>query len=461
MKNIKKDIQNNSKEYLAELFDFLEIPSISTDSQYAEHVQAAALFTKQLLDNAGVENIELIQTDGHPLVYGEKILSDSYPTVLVYGHFDVQPADPIDQWDSDPFRPEVRDNKVYARGASDDKGQLHMSIKAFEVLSRAKKMHCNVKFLLEGEEEIGSPHIAQYIAKNKEKLHADVVLVTDTALIDKDTPTITTSLRGMTMLEVEVKSLKRDVHSGVYGGAVHNPIHVLSKLLGDLEDENFQISIPGFYDDVLDIDEKERKMHSHNASKFMSTMEDVCCGKSIHETGYSEYESTTMRPAIDVNGISGGYAGEGHKSVIPEKATAKLSVRLAPGQKPAKIADLVEQYIVKNAPSTVEVTIKKEKESPYGIGDPVRMSIDSREFAAAKQAFMKVYRKKTVPVWCGGSIPVVSVFKHVLGIPSILIGFGLETDNIHSPNEHFHIDNYMRGIETLAWFYTEYAKIEK
>lgn len=458
MKEVKKYIKDNQSAFLAELFEYLKIPSVSTDPAYKEKVQEAAFFTKELLEKAGAENAQVISTEGHPLVYAEKIISDTLPTVLVYGHFDVQPADPVAEWESDPFKPEVRDDKIFARGASDDKGQLHMSIKAFEALSKTQKLQCNVKFLLEGEEEIGSPNIAEYIAENKERLKADTVLVTDTALIDKDTPTLTTSLRGMANIEIEVRSLKRDAHSGVYGGAVHNPIHVLSKLLGDLEDEDFKIKIPGFYDNVDDISQDDRDLHTKPSTTFSEATKHICCKEGVCEAGFNQYESATIRPSIDVNGIYGGYTGEGQKSIIPEKAVAKVSIRLVSNQKPNEIIELIENYIKENVPKTVEVSVKKAATNDYGVGDPVMLQTNSDEYNAAKQAFAKTYSNEMIPMWCGGSIPVVSVFKKLLNTTSVLIGFGLETDNIHAPNEHFHLENYFKGIETLAWFYETYAK---
>lgn len=453
MEKIQQYIAENQDDFFLELFEYLRIASVSTDSAFNAQIHEAAGFTAEALKSAGVSEVEINQEYGHPIVMGRHTIDKEKPTILVYGHYDVQPPDPISKWENDPFEPVVKNGAVFARGASDDKGQVHMQIKAFETLVKTDNLPCNVIFLIEGEEEIGSKGVSRFIQENAGDLNADVLLVSDTALLDKETPTLTTTLRGILTLEITVKSLTKDVHSGVYGGAVHNPIHVLSKMIGDIEDENFQIQIPGFYDAVINIDQELRKNQEKNAKAFSRMTEQICCGKEVCEKTYSAYESATIRPALDVNGIYGGYIDKGHKSIVPDSATAKISIRLVPNQKPQQIAELVREHFTKHAPKSVEVDIRVEDVEIEGAGDPVLLKDGGSAFEAAEAAFAKTYDKDLVSIWCGGSIPVVSVIQSQLGIQPVLMGFGLESDNIHSPNEHFYLENYTKGIETIAWFY--------
>ncbi|MCS6824759.1 MAG: dipeptidase [Cytophagaceae bacterium] len=442
--------------YLNELFDFLRIPSVSADSAYRQEVMHAAEWLCGSLSSAGLDKAEIFSTDGFPVVYAEKIVDPMYPTVLIYGHYDVQPPDPLNLWISPPFQPEIRNGRIYARGACDDKGQLYMHIKAIELMLANKDLPCNVKCIFEGEEEIGSDNLGKFIHTNRERLKADVVLISDTSIFSNDTPTLTVGLRGLSYLEVEITGPNRDLHSGVYGGGVANPINVLCRMIASLHDDNHRITIPGFYNDVLSVSEEEKTMmnqlpFSLEEYKDQLGIEDVC-----GESGYNTIERTSVRPTLDVNGIWGGYTGEGAKTVLPSKAFAKISMRLVPNQSSEKITELFIKHFTSIAPSSVKVNIK-----PHHGGEPCLTPVESQEYRAAAHAFEEVWGKKPIPVRSGGSIPVVSLFEKILSLKTVLLGFGLDEDNIHSPNESFRIDNFLKGIETIIAFYHHYAELKK
>ncbi len=440
--------KENKQKFLNELLDLLKIPSISADSKYKNDVKNAAEFVKGSLESAGVDKAEIHDTDGHPIVYGEKLIGKDHPTVLVYGHYDVQPPDPIELWDSPPFEPVIKDEKIYARGACDDKGQMFMHIKAFESLVKTNSLTCNVKFMIEGEEEVGSDHLEDFVKENKEKLEADVIIISDTSIISNDTPSITVGLRGLSYLQVEVTGPNRDLHSGVYGGAVANPINVLSKLIADLVDDQGRVTIPGFYDRVDELTDDERQALAEAPFDLNEFKTDLGIDDVQGEMGYSTTERVGIRPSLDVNGIWGGYTGEGAKTVLPSKAYAKISSRLVPNQDSDEIMELLKQYFINQAPDSVKVKV-----TPHHGGTPAVISTDSAGYKAASKAFEKAWGKTPIPTREGGSIPIVALFKDVLGLESILMGFGLDSDAIHSPNEHYGLFNYYRGIETISYFY--------
>ncbi len=446
-------LEENKERFLEELIELLKIPSVSADSQFSDDVFEAAQFVKARLEEAGADNVEVCSTEGYPVVYGEKIIDDSKPTVLVYGHYDVQPADPYDLWTSPPFEPVVKDEKIYARGACDDKGQAYMHIKAFEMMMKTDSLPCNVKFMIEGEEEVGSDNLEQFVIDNKEKLKADIVLISDTSMIANDVPSITTGLRGLAYLEVKVTGPNRDLHSGFYGGAVANPINVLCDMIGQLQDESGKITIPGFYDSVIEVSDAERAEMAKapfDLDRFKSSIgiKDV-----KGEEGYSTNERTSIRPSLDVNGIWGGYIGEGAKTVLPSYAQAKISMRLVSGQDPEKIADLFEKHFKSLAPNSATVEINRH----HG-GEPAVTPIDIPAYKAASKAYETTFGKVPVPQRAGGSIPIVALFEKELGLKSILMGFGLDTDAIHSPNEHFGLFNFYKGIETIPYFFKFFAE---
>ena len=461
MQNVQNYIDQNKERFLAELFELLRIPSISADPAYASDVQKTAAFVAESLEKIGVDKVEICPTPGHPIVFGEKIINPDLPTVLVYGHYDVQPADPVELWDTPPFEPTIKqtdihpEGAIFARGSCDDKGQFYMHVKAFEAMQATGALPCNVKFMIEGEEEVGSAHLGDFCKENKEKLAADVVLISDTSIIDNDTPSITVGLRGLSYLEVEVTGPNRDLHSGVYGGAVANPINILSKMIASLQDENNHITIPGFYDDVEVVNEADRK--AMNKAPF--NLENYKKGLNIAdihgETGYTTLERTSIRPTLDVNGIWGGYIGEGAKTVLPSKASAKISMRLVPHQEPEKITALFADHFKKIAPASVSVKV-----TPHHGGDPVVTPTDTPEYQAAHEAMKSTFGKDPIPQRSGGSIPIVALFEQILGVKSVLMGFGLNSDALHSPNEHYGIFNYYRGIETIPHFYHHYAKLK-
>ncbi|MGL4599401.1 MAG: dipeptidase [Bacteroidia bacterium] len=451
-------IAANRQRFLDELFELLRIPSVSADPQYKGDVLRTADAVKAKLEAAGATNVELCPTDGYPIVYGEKIIDPAKPTVLVYGHYDVQPADPIDLWTTPPFEPVIRttpihpEGAIFARGSCDDKGQFYMHVKALEVMLNTNTLPCNVKFMIEGEEEVGSANLGAFLQKNKEKLKADVILISDTSIIANDTPSIDVGLRGLSYMEVEVVGPNRDLHSGVYGGAVANPINVLCKMIATLHDENKHITIPGFYDDVVELSAEEREEMSHAPFNLDEYKKDLAIEDVMGEKGYSTIERTGIRPTCDVNGIWGGYTGEGAKTVLPSKAYAKISMRLVPNQSSEKISKLFDAYFNSIAPKGVKVKV-----SYHHGGEPVVVSTNSNAYRAASRAMETTYGKKPIPTRGGGSIPIVALFKSVLGLDSVLFGFGLDSDALHSPNEHYGVFNYLKGIETIPQFYQFYT----
>jgi acetylornithine deacetylase/succinyl-diaminopimelate desuccinylase-like protein len=449
-------IEQNKERFLSELFELLKIKSISADPQYKSDVLQAAVFLKEHLQSLGAENVEAIPTPGHPIVYAEKIIDPSLPTVLVYGHYDVQPADPLELWKTPPFEPEIRNNKIYARGASDDKGQMFIHVKAFEIMMKTNTLPCNIKFMLEGEEEVGSANLGDFVKKNKEKLKADVILISDTSIININTPSITVGLRGLSYMEVEVAGANRDLHSGVYGGAVANPINVLCKMIASLTDSDNRITIPGFYEKVKEYSEAERKELAKRPFDLEEYKEDLGIDEVMGEKGYSTIERTGIRPTLDVNGIWGGYTGEGSKTVLPSKAFAKISMRLVSDQDYEEISNLFEKHFKSIAPKGVSVKV-----TPHHGGQPAITPIDSIDYEAASKAFEQAWGKKPIPAMEGGSIPIVALFQKELGLSSVLMGFGLDSDTIHSPNESFGLTNFYKGIETAVYMHRHYAQLAK
>jgi acetylornithine deacetylase/succinyl-diaminopimelate desuccinylase-like protein len=448
MQTIKEYIDANRQRFLDELFELIRIPSISAEEAHRPDMQRAAEYWRDALLSAGADHAEVCATEGNPVVYGEKIIDPARPTVLVYAHYDVMPVDPEALWLSPPFEPEIRDGRIYARGANDDKGQGFMHAKAFEAMVRTDTLPCNVKFMVEGEEEIGSGSLMEWCRKNKERLLADVILVSDTSLIGKETPSITGGLRGLSYLEVEVTGPHRDLHSGLYGGAVANPVHVLCAMIASLHDEKGRITIPGFYDDVLEVSADERALMAQAPFDGEAYRRALQIADVAGEAGYSTPERTGIRPALDVNGIWGGFTGEGSKTVIPSKASAKISMRLVPNQDWQKISHLFEAHFVRIAPATVRVKV-----TPMHGGAPYVSPTDSAAYRAAERAMTETFGKRPVPFRSGGSIPIIATFEQVLGIKSILMGFGLESDAIHSPNENFSLWCFFKGIETIPLFY--------
>lgn len=446
-------IKDNKQKFLDELFDLLRIPSVSADPAYKNDVLKTAEFVKQSLESAGADNVEVCETAGYPIVYGEKIIDSSLPTILVYGHYDVQPADPLELWDSPAFEPVIKDNKIYARGACDDKGQMYMHVKAFEAMMQTDGVPCNVKFMIEGEEEVGSDNLGVFVKENKDKLEADIILISDTSMISLDTPSITVGLRGLSYLEVEVTGPNRDLHSGVYGGAVDNPINVLCEMIASLKDDKNRITVPGFYDKVVALTQEERKALNEAPFDLADYKKDLDIDDVNGEDGYTTLERAGVRPTLDVNGIWGGYTGEGAKTVLPSKAYAKISMRLVPNQVSDEITELFTNHFKSIAPSSVKVNV-----TPHHGGEPAVTPTDSVAYAAASDAFVEAWGKAPIPTRDGGSIPIVSLFKDELGLDTVLMGFGLDSDAIHSPNEHYGIENYMKGIETITLFYKHFVK---
>ena len=453
---IKEYIETHKDRFLEELFELIRIPSISSKEENKGDMFRMAEAVKESLLKAGAEKAMVLKTDGHPVVYGEKFVNENLPTVLVYGHYDVQPAEPLELWKSQPFEPEVRDGKIYARGADDDKGQLFMHVKAFEFMNSTGSLACNVKFMIEGEEEIGSPSLEKFCRENKEVLKADVILVSDTTMIASDIPSITVGLRGLSYLQVEVTGPNRDLHSGLYGGAVANPINILAKMISKLTDENNHITIPGFYSNVLEVSEKERAEMAKAPFNLEEYKKAIDVAEVDGEKGFSTIERTGIRPSLDVCGIWGGYTGEGAKTVLPSKAYAKISMRLVPNQDSKKVDHLFEEYFLSIAPNTVKVKVQ----SLHG-GQGYVSPIDTPAYMAASKAVEETFGKKPIPTRSGGSIPIISTFEQVLGIKSILLGFGLESDAIHSPNENYPLFNFFRGIETIPSFYKNFAELMK
>lgn len=446
-------IENNQDKFLNELFDLLRIPSISADSAYALDVQHCAEYTAMRLKEAGADNVTLEQTSGNPIVYGDKIIDPNKPTILVYGHYDVQPSVPDELWNTPPFEPTVKNGNIYARGACDDKGQFYMHLKAFETMMQTNTLYCNVKFMIEGEEEIGSTNLGIYVKDNQEKLAADVVLISDTGMIDNDTPSIDTGLRGLSYVEVEVTGPKIDLHSGTYGGAVGNPINVLCNMISSLHDENRRITIPGFYDTVNVVSDEDREAMSKTPFSLDEFKSELEVDDVMGELGYSTIERTGIRPTLDVNGIWGGYTGEGAKTVLPSKAYAKISMRLVPSQTSKEITQLFQDHFEKIAPKSVKVKV-----TPHHGGEAAVTPTNSAAYKAASRAMEKTFGKKPVPTRGGGSIPIVALFEEVLGLKTVLLGFGLDSDAIHSPNEKYGLFNFYKGIETIPYFYEYFAE---
>jgi len=456
MENLKQYVEENKQRFLDELFELIRIPSISSLSEHKDDMYKVAELWKKYLEEAGVDKAQIYDTKGHPILYAEKIIDPAKPTVLFYGHMDVMPVDPIELWDSKPFEPEIRDGKIYARGADDDKGQAFMHTKAFEFMVKTNQLPVNVKFMIEGEEEIGSPNLTTWCAEYKDMLKADVILVSDTGMIAPDIPSITTGLRGLTYLQVEVTGPNRDLHSGLFGGAVANPINELAKIIAKLTDENNKITIPGFYDDVLESTDEERKKLNEAPFSTEEYKKAIDVEELSGEAGYTTIERTGIRPSFDVCGMWGGYTGEGAKTVLPSKAYAKLSSRLVPDQDNEAIAELMKKHIEKMAPKSVKIEV-----TPLHGGQAYVCPIDIPEYKAAEKAFEEAFGRTPVPVRSGGSIPIISTFEEVLGIKSVLMGFGLESDAIHSPNENYPLYNFYKGIETIPLFYKYYAEINR
>ena len=449
-------LNGHKDKFLNELLDLLRIPSVSADKKFDGDVKNAAMFVKDQLIAAGVDYAELCETKGQPIVYAEKIIDPTFPTVLVYGHYDVQPADPYELWDHPPFEPIVKNDRIYARGACDDKGQMYMHVKAFEAMMETNTLTCNVKFMIEGEEEVGSDNLEAFIKEEKQKLSADVILISDTSIINNDTPSITVGLRGLSYIEVEVTGPNKDLHSGVYGGAVANPINILSKLIADMQDEEGRITLPGFYDDVLEYSEAQRAEMAKAPFDLDHYKKELNIEEIKGEKGFSTIERVGIRPCLDVNGIWGGYTGPGSKTVLPAKAFAKISTRLVSNENSDKITQMIIKYFEENAPKSVKVKV-----TPHHGGTPAVVSTHSNGYQAASKAFAQSWGKTPIPTMEGGSIPIVALFIQELKIEPILMGFGLDSDDIHSPNESYGLFNYYKGIETIAYFYHHFSQVSK
>lgn len=452
-------ISSNKDRFLNELLDLLKIPSISAKPEHKSDMDLTAEAVKQRLIEAGADKVEICQTNGYPVVYGEKIIDSSKPTVILYGHYDVQPADPLDLWYSPPFEPVIKktdvhpEGAIFARGACDDKGQMYMHVKAFETMMKTNSLPCNVKFMIEGEEEVGSTNLGPWIIENKERLKGDIILISDTSIIANDIPSIDSGLRGLAYMEVEVTGPNRDLHSGVYGGAVANPINILCKMIAACHDENNHITIPAFYKDVLDYNDEDRAEMAKAPFNLEDFKKDLAIAEERGEKGYSTNERTGIRPTLDVNGIWGGYTGEGAKTVLPSKAFAKISMRLVPNQNSHNISEIFTQFFESIAPKSVKVKV-----TAHHGGEPVLVPTNSKGYLAASKAMEETYGKKPVPTRSGGSIPIVALFKKELGLDSILFGFGLDSDGLHSPNEHYGLFNYYKGIETIPLFYKYFTE---
>lgn len=462
MKDSKQFVQENKQRLLDELIELLKMPSISADSAYSQDVINTAEAVKKSLEVAGCDIVELCETPGYPIIYGEKIIDPTLPTVLVYGHYDVQPADPIELWTSPPFEPVIKttelhpEGAIFARGACDDKGQMFMHVKAFEYMVANNTLPCNVKFMIEGEEEVGSVSLGWFVKRNQEKLKNDVILISDTGMISNEQPSITTGLRGLSYVEVEVTGPNRDLHSGLYGGAVANPINVLTKMIASLHDENNHITVPGFYDKVQELSREERDEMAKRPFSLDNYKKALDIDEVYGEAGYTTNERNSIRPTLDVNGIWGGYTGEGAKTVIASKAFAKISMRLVPNQEWEEITELFKKHFESIAPAGVRVEVK-----PHHGGQGYVTPIDSIGYQAAAKAYTDTFGVAPIPVRSGGSIPIVALFEEELGSKSVMMGFGLDTDAIHSPNEHFGVFNYLKGIETIPLFYKHYTEMMK
>ena len=461
MQELKNYIDQNKQRFLDELLEMLKIPSISADPAYKSDVAKTADVVAESLKRAGCSHVKVYPTKGHPIVYGEHMIDPKFPTILVYGHYDVQPPDPLDLWTSPPFEPVIKktekhpDGAIYARGSCDDKGQFYMHIKAFEAMVQHHALTCNVKFMIEGEEEVGSVNLGAFCKENSEMLKCDVVLISDTSILGNDIPSITVGLRGLSYVEVEVAGANKDLHSGVYGGAVANPAQVLCDMIASLKDKNKHITIPGFYDDVEVVSDEERAAMNKAPFDKGTYMHDLGIEATMGENGYTVLEQTSIRPTLEVNGIWGGYIGEGAKTVLPAKAFAKISMRLVPNQKSDKITELFKNYFESMAPPGVNVVVR-----PHHGGEAAVTPSDTPEYKAAAMAMKQSYGKDPIPVRGGGSIPIVALFEKVLGVKTVLMGFGLDSDDIHSPNEHYGLFNFYKGIETIPYFHKYYKELK-
>lgn len=461
MTDRNKYIQENKDRFLNELIELLKIPSISADPAYKKDVATTAEEVKKSLLAAGCNHVEVYPTSGHPIVYGEHTIDSNLPTVLVYGHYDVQPADPLELWASPPFEPVIRktdihpEGAIFARGSCDDKGQFFMHVKAFETMVKTNSLPCNIKFMIEGEEEVGSVHLGQFCRDHQNMLKCDVILISDTSIIKNDTPSITVGLRGLSYVEVEVTGPLKDLHSGVYGGAVANPAQILCDMIASLKDESKHITIPGFYNDVIEVSLDERAAMAKAPFDIEEYKASLDIDDVYGERGYSVNEQTSIRPTLEVNGIWGGYIGEGAKTVLPSKAFAKISMRLVPNQKSDTITKLFKSHFESIAPKGVKVEVR-----PHHGGEAYVTPTDTAEYLAAAQAMKTTFGKDAIPVRGGGSIPIVPLFEQVLNVKSVLMGFGLDSDDIHSPNEHFGLYNFYKGIETIPHFFDAYSQLK-
>ncbi len=453
MNTIKDYIEENKERFLNELFELIRIPSISSIEAHKPDMIRCAEYWKKLILEAGADKCEIMPTQGNPVVYAEKIIDPKLKTVMIYGHYDVMPVDPVELWNTPPFEPEIRDGKIWARGADDDKGQAFMHAKAFEYMVKTNQLPCNVKFMLEGEEEVGSPSLYPFCEENKELLKADIILVSDTGMIDKDTPSITTGLRGLGYVEVKVTGPNRDLHSGLYGGAVANPINILCEMISKLTDSNNNITVPDFYKEVVFVSDEERALMAQAPYDEQEYKNALNVDELHGEKGYSTIERTGIRPSLDVCGIWGGYQGEGAKTVIPSTAHAKISFRLVPDQDYNVITERFKKHFESLAPKSVKVEV-----TPLHGGYAYVSPIDMPAYKAAEKAYQTTYGKRPIPTRSGGSIPIVAGFEKILGIKSILMGFGLGSDAIHSPNENYPLEQFFKGIETIPYFYKEFAK---
>lgn len=454
MDAISSYLDQHKDRFLSELMDFLRIPSVSADSAYRDDVNHAADWLVDRFKELEVDRVEKFATPGHPIVFAEKISDPSKPTVLVYGHYDVQPPDPMDLWHSPPFEPVIKDEQIYARGACDDKGQMYMHLKALEVLNQMEELPTNVKFLIEGEEEVGSDNLEAFVRAQRDLLAADIILISDTSMIANDVPSITVGLRGLAYVEVEVVGPNRDLHSGVYGGAVDNPLNVLCEMIAKLKDEQGRITIPGFYDKVDELSAEQRTELAKRPYDAQQYQASLGIEGFRGEAGYDTVERASIRPTLDVNGIWGGYIGEGAKTVLPSKANAKISMRLVPHQDPDEITELFTRHFESLAPHTVKVTV-----TPHHGGQPAVVPTDSPGYQAAAKAMHESFDKEPIPTREGGSIPIVALFQDVLGLDTVLMGFGLDSDAIHSPNEHYGLFNYYKGIDTIPRFHQHFAQL--
>ena len=445
--------EKNQQRFLDEMLELLRIPSISAKSEKKEDMRKCAELVKQRLLDSGADKAEVMNTDGHPVVFAEKIIDPKKPTVLVYGHYDVQPPEPLELWHSGPFDPVIKDGKVYARGSADDKGQFYMHVKAMETMVNTNSMETNIKFLIEGEEEVGSPNLGKFVAENRDLLKADVILISDSSMISMENPSLDIGVRGLSYIEVEVTGANRDLHSGTYGGAVANPITVLCKMIASLHDENNHVTIPGFYDDVTEATKEERELMARAPYNEDEYKKDLGVKELWGEKGFTSNERTGIRPTIEVNGIWGGYTGEGAKTVLPSKATAKISARLVPNQNSRKITDMLLAHFKKIAPAYVTVHVFEH----HG-GEAYMTPIDSKGYKAAAKAVQTTFGKTPIPVRGGGSIPICSILEKELGIKIVFMGFGLDNDNLHSPNEKYNLENYYKGIETIPYFHKFFAQ---